>query len=90
MGLQWSRLRASSSLVSPCHHQWTNMVQAHHDSHEAGTTTPIPPAGDWKDLAWVLRSSKDSTAAPSRASWLVALLPGMSTARPPTARHYRG
>jgi hypothetical protein len=48
------------------------------------------PSGGWKDFAWVLRSSKRSTAAPSRASWLVASLPGMATARPPTARHYRG
>jgi hypothetical protein len=41
-------------------------------------------------LAWVLRSSKCSTAAPSRASWLVASPPGMATARPLTARHYKG
>jgi hypothetical protein len=42
-----------------------------------------------KDLAWVLRSSKGSTAAPSRASRQVESLPGMATVQPPTARVVR-
>jgi hypothetical protein len=41
-GLQWSRLRASSSLVSTSPTN-SNMVQAHQDSREEGTTKPIPP-----------------------------------------------
>jgi hypothetical protein len=39
-GLQWSKFRASSSLVSTSP---TIMVQAHQDSREEGTTKPIPP-----------------------------------------------
>ena len=37
-GLQWSRLRAWCP-----HHKQTNMVQAHQESREEGTTKPIPP-----------------------------------------------
>jgi hypothetical protein len=55
-----------------------------------GQDKTYSPSGDWKDLAWVLRSSKGSTAAPSRASWPVASLPGIAIAQPLTARHYRG
>ena len=29
----------------------------------------LSPSGDWQYLAWVPKSSKTSTAAPSRASW---------------------
>jgi hypothetical protein len=47
------------------------MVQAHQDRHDK----TYSPSVDWKDLAWVLRSWKVLTAAPSRASWLVASLP---------------
>ena len=71
------------------HHQQTNVVQAHQDSREAGTTKPVPPQ-ETEKIWLVLRSSQGSTAASLRASRRIASLPGMATARPPTARHYRG
>jgi hypothetical protein len=45
------------------------------------------PSEGWKDLAWALRSSKGSTAAPLRASLLAASPLGMETALHPTTRH---
>ena len=48
------------------------------------------PLGRLKDFAWVPRSSKGCTAAPSRASCPVASPPDMATARHPIVRRYRG
>ena len=48
------------------------------------------PSGGWKDLEWAFRSSKSSTAAPLRASWLVASPLGMATAWHPTTVHHWG
>ena len=85
--------------------QWVHIEDAHAHPHnifmclflknKAGPNTPrqswrgnnkmFSPSGDWK----VWHGSSNPTAATSRASWLVSSLPGMATARPPTARHYR-
>jgi hypothetical protein len=72
------------------HHQQTIMVQTHQDtcSCEEGMTTPFPPQGPEK-ICLGPQILKNSTTAPSRASWLVASPPGMETARHLTVRPYR-
>ena len=48
---------------------------------EEGTTKPIPP----QETEKIWHGSSD----PQKVLQLVASLPGMATARSPTARHYR-
>ena len=77
-------MRASSSLVS------TVMVQTHQNSREKGTTTPIPPQETEKIWHWSSDPQKVIQLHHREHWWLVASPPGVATARPTTARHYRG
>ena len=86
-GLKWIRSRVSSSLVStsPTNDHGPNTPRQLWIGHD----NTFSPSGDWKDLAWVPRSTKGSIAAPWRAS-MVASLPGMAIARHLTVRCYIG
>ena len=77
-------MRASSSVTStlPTNYNGPNTPRQSWRGHNKA----FSPSGDWRDLAWVLRSSKGFTAAPLRAYWLLASLNGMATAQPPNTR----
>ena len=50
------------------HHQQTNMVQAHHDSREEGTTKTYSPSGDWNN--GYMGSEQDHVLFHTEAWWL--------------------
>jgi hypothetical protein len=62
------------------------MIHTYAPSHEEGTTVPLPLRRE-KSFVMSPKPSRSSTAAPMRASLLVASMLGMATAPPLSAWH---